>query len=128
MSFLDINNEITDKKELIGQIRIKAEAHGIGNTAEGSDYIIGTMRLAEQLNLCKRQLAIIRSYAVIGEWKITSHRKKIGWLIVLCKKMIRKLLRWLLKPYFEQVNTFNNNVVMALDNIVKLQEKIISKK
>ncbi|WP_276840022.1 hypothetical protein [Anaerovibrio lipolyticus] len=126
MGIIDINSAIADKDELISRIEVKAEENGLCLRSGEEGYVDSMAKLAEQLELCKRYATLMKGSAVIREWQITSHRRKIGWLIVFCKKVVRKLLRWLLNPYFEQVSNFNKNAVMAVDNLVRLQEKIIS--
>lgn len=58
---------------------------------------------------------------------ITSHRKVIGKLIVLCKKVVRKLLFWFVTKPLIQQKEFNASVTRSLNEIFNLQQLYISK-
>lgn len=67
-------------------------------------------------------------------FRITSHRKKIGRIVVFLKRGLRKLLHiflgWYLFPVYQQQNVFNgkllNSVVLERDLIVRLEDRIHS--
>lgn len=57
---------------------------------------------------------------------LTSHRKVLGPIIVLGKKIVRKLLKWYIEPITIQQTEFNNAVTPALGRITELVSELMS--
>lgn len=56
-----------------------------------------------------------RGWLVDPEYRIASHRPRIGRFIVFGKKIIRKTLRWYINPAFEKQRNFNGSVTRSLN-------------
>jgi len=52
---------------------------------------------------------------------IVSHRKGIGKLIVFVKRVIRRLLKWLIEPICAQQTAFNSEVTPSIGRLVEVQ-------
>jgi len=52
---------------------------------------------------------------------IVSHRKGIGKFIVFTKRVIRRLLKWLIEPICEQQTAFNSEVTPSIGRLVEAQ-------
>lgn len=70
MGIIDISNSIADKDELISRIEAKAEEKGLYLGDGGEGYIGSVTKLAEQLALCKRYAALMKSSANIGNGRL----------------------------------------------------------
>ena len=55
---------------------------------------------------------------VDSEWRITSHRKFIGKIIVFYKRFIRKSVHWYISPRAKQQSYFNSQVIETISNLV----------
>lgn len=75
-----------------------------------------------------RSIATLKSIYVIKNTNITSHRKYIGSFIVFCKKVIRRLLKWLFFSYIDQQNQMNAKTIETIELIEELQKKIIEER
>jgi len=60
---------------------------------------------------------LTRRWHVNIDYNITSHRPIIGTAIVFVKKIVRKLLRWLISYPFTSVEEFNQSTVSALHHL-----------
>lgn len=72
-----------------------------------------------------QNIEMMNTMWVLSEQPITSSRKFIGKFVVFCKKVVRKLTRWLLQPYFVQQTNFNGAVTRAVSDMQKIQATLI---
>ena len=56
--------------------------------------------------------------------KLRSSRRAIGPLIIFCKRVVRKLLKWYLEPVCDQQTDFNYAAVRTLDSAVWELERL----
>lgn len=110
--------------------------HSWRGSAEQGDNVILPMDEGQCLwNLVNENLAEANARKFRDPFfSITSHRRKLGRIIVFLKKAIRKLMHiflgWYLFPIYEQQNIFNgkilNTVALERDLIVRLENRINS--
>ena len=62
----------------------------------------------------------------VCEKPLRSNHRVIGGLIVFCKKVVRKLTRWLFQPYYQQQTDFNSAVTKTVSDMIKVQEMLIT--
>lgn len=68
---------------------------------------------------------------VISDKNITSHRKIIGKIIVIVKRMIRKSIHWYIQPIVQQQNEFNSYSTRTLNSMtakIKLIDNELNEK
>jgi hypothetical protein len=73
----------------------------------------------------KRILEEMRELAKVEmNYKIKSHRRIIGWIIVLFKKMMRFAAKLPLAPIYQKQEKFNTSTVETLQYIIQQLENI----
>jgi O-antigen chain-terminating methyltransferase len=65
--------------------------------------------------------AMRKSQFIQTEWKLASHKKATGGLIVFVKRVIRKGIRWYVRPPLVQQSEFNRFVTEAVANLQSLE-------
>ena len=58
--------------------------------------------------------------------EIRSNRPVIGKVIVFAKKAVRKLTRWLMQPYWDQITVFHSATTVTICEMIRVQEMLIS--
>jgi len=120
-------------EEVMERIReaMKAnKATGLQQTASGSTSgsEIASDSVFNHLDVELRQNNL--AWNINTEYPINSHRKRLGYFIVLGKKLVRKFLRWYITPPLDQQREFNGSVSRSLNdlrNIVHNQSQSLQK-
>nr|WP_300182956.1 FkbM family methyltransferase [uncultured Agathobaculum sp.] len=76
-------------------------------------------RYFEEIDCCLRQMEVNRENYAFRH--LYSCRAVIGKLIVFCKKIVRKCLKWYIEPICNQQTEFNNAVTPAFGRLTQLQ-------
>lgn len=83
-------------------------------------------RIREEMVVMYRNLQTMNATWVIEEKPIVSHRRIIGKPIVFCKRVFRKLTRWLFRTYYDQQTWFNGAATRTISDLIRVQELLIS--
>lgn len=127
----EIDNSIISSEELTARVRRRVLEKNIPmpkNSLLG-DFALANSNLAQiqnELVMLRDSVNELNTLWVISEPTIYSSRRVIGPVIVFTKKVIRKCLRWLLRPYFDQVTQFNGAATRAISDTLRIQEMLIS--
>lgn len=125
----EIDNNIISAEELTEKVRHKVFEKKIPQ--ERSKTVLNSEKidfyeLHREIDLLMENIMDLNSLWLISEVPLRSNRRIIGKGIVFVKKCIRKCLRWLLRPYFDQITNFNGAATRAISDLVKSQEKLIT--
>lgn len=113
---IDIEN--INIEDIMKQIRKKIKDSGV------TDEEIDFNKNSSEEDMLQDYLTMTNNTcSVISDRNITSHRKGIGKVIVLLKRMIRKSIHWYTQPIVEQQNEFNAYATRTLNSMAaKLKE------
>lgn len=128
---LEVNNKITDTKELEKDLTRKMSERSIPLVQEEEDDELAMCgsriaRAKHELLLVEKQLAILSSSWNLSEQPIASKHKVFGWLFVFIKKVIRKMTRFLFFPIYERQSEINNATTKSLEGTIKILDSVIS--
>lgn len=105
----DINVE-----DIMKQIREKIRKQGI------VDEEINLNNTIEEHEMLNDYLSMVNNTcSVILDKEIKSHRRFIGKIIILFKRIVRKSIHWYIYPIVEQQNEFNSYTTRTLNSLVK---------
>lgn len=90
------------------------------------------MNIEEYLKICERQKGYIEDLKCsIGILKLTNHvndkkvelkKTPLGILRYVFRRLVRKSISWFTRPYWEQQNLYNMQVVKTLDTLIENSE------
>lgn len=129
----EIDNSIISSEELTEKIRHKVFEKNIPQ--ENSVSSIGKFMAADgnnfyaihkELNSLRENIMSLNNSWMLVELPLRSNRRIIGKGIVFVKKVIRKCLRWMFRPYYDQITNFNGAVTRAISDSMKIQEMLLN--
>lgn len=93
------------------------------------DVIEGAFSEKEKYIALRNNIEQMAEHAsVSSDWKIVSYRPVIGWIIVLCKRVLRKLLSGYIPVIVSEQNEYNAMVLANQRRLLQycrsLEEKI----
>ncbi len=124
----EIDSKIIDADLLLDRVKITAKMRDIDTefySASGIDNKVSMNMIRQSLMRTYQYIQMMNATRIIGEKPIVSNRPVIGWVIVFCKRVFRKLTRWLFQSYYQQQNSYNEAAVKTLTEMIKIQESLI---
>lgn len=130
MNMVDIDPSVAQPKELDNTINRKLLAKGIHTYDRDLEWgeagcSLSARQLRIQMNNIRRDYQKMCVSWEICEQPIVSHRPFIGKFIVFCKRVVRKLTRWLVLPYVVQIMNFHSATICVIEEMMKLQEQLV---
>lgn len=125
---IEIDSSIIDADILDERIKMTAKMKDIApefySAAEMENE--GNFNFMHQAMLSiYRNLQMMKATQIIEEKPIRSNRPVIGKWIVFCKRVFRKLTRWLFQPYYQQQTCYNEAATRTIADMIKVQENLI---
>lgn len=126
---IEIDNAIISSEELTEKIRHKVVEKNIpqekrkfaGKGISNIDFY----ELHRNIESLRDNVMALNGMWIIIDAPIVSSKKYIAKQVVFVKRIIRRCLRWLLRPYFEQITNFNGAVTKAVSDTMKIQEELL---
>lgn len=81
--------------------------------------------ILKDLELLKNNLERANQFANIKDTEITSYRTAGSGLVKMIKRVIRKMIYWFVKPYWDQQVEFNLAMKGAVEDLYRIQSKIM---
>lgn len=81
--------------------------------------------LQEDMELLQDNLLEMQALWELAEPKVTVRQAGIKYPFVLCKKAARKIIRWMLRPYFQRQAAFNGAAVRAVGDLLRIQHEML---
>lgn len=129
---IEIDDQDIDVKEIMQRVKSTLGKYNmnedITNLKVNVENAVVDSNLLEQL--MSQLTKLNRSWNISVEYSISSHRKGIGNFIVLGKKIVRKLLRWYIKPIMNDQAEYNANVTRSMNatwGIIQQQNELNSR-
>ncbi len=126
---IEIDPGIIDGKILFERVKATAKTQNISKDFYNSNdnYLtdISINKLHEVMTGFYKNLHMMNATWAIEDKPLASTRPLIGGTIVFCKRVVRKLLRWLFIPFYQQQSEFNGAVTKTLSDMIKIQEILI---
>lgn len=128
---IEIDSSIINADILYERVKTSAKMKDIPREFYGdvhnstTDDIINAKRIREEMNALYQSLQMMHATCIIGEKPLVSNRPIIGEIVVLCKKVFRKLTRWLFRTYYEQQTNFNEATTRTVSEMIRLQEMLV---
>ena len=128
---IEIDSSIINADILYERVKTSAKMKDIPREFYGdvhnstTDDIINAKRILEEMNALYHNLQMMNATCIIGEKPLVSNRPIIGKIIVLCKKVFRKMTRWLFRTYYEQQTNFNEATTKTVSEMIRLQEMLV---
>lgn len=127
---LEINSRIVDADSLFQRVVNTAKSRQIADEFYGgelkSPYKNNYCEMRDMMQSVYDNLQVMNTTWPICEKPLRSNHRVIGGAIVFCKKIVRKLTRWLYQPYFQQQTDFNSAVTKTVSDMIKVQEMLIT--
>ncbi len=116
MTDYNIEEKMVRKMELRLQGR-STLGLGRAETTDGQD----SMDKAQMLAANRSALAAMhKSHYLNTEWKVVSRKRVLGKPIVFIKRLIRKGVRWYVRPPIMQQSEFNRNSLTVIKNLQEI--------
>jgi len=125
---INIDNKIIDPKILMERVR-KDVLHKKKIEYEMNASINGNMDLSDlskDIDSIYINIQKLNENWQISDMTIKSHRKYIGRFIVFVKRLVRKMIYWFIRPYWDQQVNFNAATTRAISDIARIQSKLIN--
>lgn len=126
----EINPKIADADSLFQRVVNTAKSRQIADEFyDGelkSSYISNYCEIRDIMQNVYDNLQVMNTTWPICEKPLRSNHRVIGGAIVFCKRVVRKLTRWLYQPYFQQQTDFNSAVTKTVSDMIKVQEMLIT--
>lgn len=127
---IEIDSGIIDAEILLERIKTAAEMKNIPKKFYGENPVnklerINLVTVQESMIQIHQDLQKMQASWVIGEKPLASVHPVVGPLIVFCKKVYRKLTRWLFATYYQQQTEFNGAATKTIADMVQVQEMLI---
>lgn len=126
----EINPKIVDPDSLLQRVADTARSRQIAEEfyvrEKSNSDIQGYYEVREMLQNIYENLQVMNVTWPLCEKPLRSNHRVIGGAIVFCKRIVRKLTRWLYQPYFQQQTDFNNAVTRTVSDMIKVQEILIT--
>jgi len=125
---IEVDNKIIDPKILMERVRKnvlnKKELEYEINTSINSNLDLND--LSKDINSIYMNLQKLNDNWQIHDMTIRSHRRYIGKYIVFAKRVVRKIIYWFIRPYWDQQVKFNEATTKAISDITKIQTQLIN--
>lgn len=126
----EIDSKIVDADSLLQRVANIAKSRQIAeefyvsekNDAGACNYY----EVRDMMQKIYENLQVMNVTWPICEKPLRSNHRVIGGVIVFCKKIVRKLTRWLFQPYYQQQTEFNSAVTKTVSDMIKVQEMLIT--
>ncbi len=126
----EINPRIADADSLFQKVVNTAKSRQIADEFYDGElknsYISNYCEIRDIMQNVYDNLQVMNTTWPICEKPLRSNHRVIGGAIVFCKKIVRKLTRWLYQPYFQQQTDFNSAVTKTVSDMIKVQEMLIT--
>ena len=127
---IEIDSKIIDADVLYERIKTTAKMKQIsqefyGEKVEETFNEIDLDKVRKEMVEVYQNLQMMNATWVIGERPLKSTRPVIGGLIVFCKRVYRKLTRWLFQTYYQQQTEFNGAATRTISDMIRVQELLI---
>ncbi len=126
----EINPKIVNPDSLLQRVADTARSRQIAEEfyvrEKSNSDIQGYYEVREMLQNVYENLQVMNVTWPLCEKPLRSNHRVIGGAIVFCKRIVRKLTRWLYQPYFQQQTDFNNAVTRTVSSMIKVQEMLIT--
>lgn len=126
----EINPRIADSDSLFQKVVNTAKSRQIADEFYDGElknsYISNYCEIRDIMQNVYDNLQVMNTTWPICEKPLRSNHRMIGGAIVFCKKIVRKLTRWLYQPYFQQQTDFNSAVTKTVSDMIKVQEMLIT--
>lgn len=122
------NQTIEERMERKLELRLKGKSTlGLYSNEDQDEQIDKMQMLAANRSALS---AMQKAQYMNTEWTVASHKKIIGKPIVAVKRLIRKGVRWYVRPPMIQQSEFNRNaldVIRNLQMLIETQQETIQK-
>lgn len=81
--------------------------------------------LQKDMELLQDNLLEMQALWDLAEPKVTIRQAGLKYPFVLCKKAARRIMRWMLRPYFQQQAAFNGAAVRAVGDLLRIQHEML---
>lgn len=81
--------------------------------------------LQKDMELLQDNLLEMQALWDLAEPKVTIRQAGLKYPFVLCKKAARRIMRWMLRPYFQQQVAFNGAAVRAVGDLLRIQHEML---
>lgn len=79
----------------------------------------------KDLELLKNNLERANQFSNIKDTEITSYRTAGSGMVKMVKRVIRKMIYWFVKPYWDQQVEFNLAIKNAVEDIYRIQSRLV---
>lgn len=125
---IEVNNKIINPEELMERVRknvldkkeIKVEDYSF------IDNNLNVSSLSKDIDSLYVNIQKMNETWGIHDFTIRSHRKIIGPVLVLGKRLVRKMLYWLIRPYLDQQINFNAATTRAISDMARIQSQLVN--
>ena len=125
---IEMSNKVIDPKVLMERVR-KNVLNKNGSEYETNIEVYSNINLNElknDIDALYMNIQYLNERYKINDFTIKSHRKIVGPVIVFCKRFIRKMLYWFIRPYWEEQIKFNEAARNAIEDIAKIQSNLVN--
>lgn len=126
----EINSKIVDADSLFQRVADTAKNRQIAEEfyvrAKKNSGTHDYYEVRDMMQKVYENLQVMNVTWPICEKPLRSNHRVIGGVIVFCKKIVRKLTRWLYQPYYQQQTEFNSAVTKTVSDMIKIQEMLIT--
>lgn len=127
---LEINSRIVDADSLLQRVVNTAKSRQIADEfydgGLNSSHISAYREIRDMMQNVYDNLQVMNITWLISEKPLRSNHRVVGGIIVFCKRIVRKLTRWLFQPYYQQQTDFNSAVTKTVSDMIKVQEMLIT--
>lgn len=127
---IEINSKIIDAGVLFQRVENTAKSRQIAeefyvweddDLNQCSYYAVHNM-----MQHVYENLQVMNTTWPLCEKPLRSNHRVVGGAIVFCKRIVRKLTRWLFQPLYLQQTEFNSAVTKTVSEMLKVQEMLIT--
>ena len=127
---LDINSQIIDPEILLEKVRRNVLNKNIQNQEQGTVEnfkcaITVNGNIGNLVDEYRKNLYRVSMFKEITDPEIISFRSNFKTLRILVKKLMKKLTFWIIKPYWEQQNMYNDAVLESLKKLEQINSALL---
>lgn len=127
---IEINSKIIDAGTLLQRVENTAKSRQIAEEfyvwEDNDPNQCSYYAVRDMMQHVYENLQVMNTTWPLCERPLKSNHRVIGGLIVFCKKIVRKLTRWLFQPLYIQQTEFNSAVTKTVSDMLKVQEMLIT--
>lgn len=127
---IEINSKIIDANVLFQRVENTAKSRKIAEEfyvwEDGDSGRVDYYAVRDMMQRVYENLQVMNTTWPLCEKPLRSNHRIIGGAIVFCKRIVRKLTRWLFQPLYLQQTEFNSAVTKTVSDMLKVQEMLIT--